>query len=354
MIYIPDGHIIVPQKVDDIDTVVTSTIQVIRGDAKAVTASELFLPYYGGLQKVFDSGDLKKKVAPKDRGDRNFDHAVKQRIVWAIDQGHINKGEFDDQKLRFDGCSFEKGILGPRITLRFGPSHFLEHLATNHKGMLDSAFYGRLTAKGQKDFGDDRAYFADNLAVNVVLKASDGKYVIGLRSQKQRFWPGRWHNIGGFYVPRFELFDRDDQGKSLLESFADRMLTEMTQEAAIKKSDISNLRLIGVSFGQSSFDLNYDAQVSTDSDYIRSKGHFKAKDADEHTGFYGVTFGELVDVLAGKKLLDLNGGVVDRPSKEEPSKFVPIGLGGLLIHVGLQDKDALNHILDQPQYNFVA
>ena len=356
MIRIPDGHIIVPESIETLNSVVSTEVAIKKGLAKAVTTPELFLPYNGGLVKANDSGELKNLGDPKKRVNRDFDAALQQRINWAIEHGYINKGAFDDRKLRFDGFTYTDTLTGKLLEFRFGPSHFLEHLSTNHQGMLDGAMYGRLTAKGQRNFKDERAYFADNLAENVVLKASDGRYVLGLRSPKQRFWPGRWHNIGGFYVPRFELFEADDQGRSVLESFADLMYAELNEEAAIERKDVKHLRLIGVSYGMSSVDLNYDSEVEADSEYISTKGHFKAKDADEHTGLIGVSFSDLCDVLAGKKLLDLKaeGGVIPCPEKAGPSKFVPIGLAGLLVHVGLQDPDRLKYILDQSQYKLLA
>lgn len=346
MIPIPNGQIILPESLKfGLDSVANGRISVGKGKVKALTEKEV------QNHNFYEAVDVKYLRSRKYSPHREFDQAKRERIESILGR-HINKDpRFDDRKLRFDS----EIILSSNpsmIRLYFGPSHFLEHLATNNRCLQDPVFYARLVREGMISYNDPYAYLANNLAMNVVLKAGDNKYLLGLRSKTQRFFPETWHNIGGFYeAGDFSLFDKGDDGKAVLKSFEDRIVKEMEEEAAISQKEISNLRLIGLTFGLSSVDLNYEAEVQADSSHIINKGHFKGEDKDEHSGFISVTFGELVDVLEGKKCLEIKDGVVPAGSRP-PTKIVPLGLGGLLVHVGLQDRDALNQIIKAPQYLF--
>ena len=343
MIPIINGHIIAPHDFGSIDSVVTAQIRIKKGEARAILPGELeTYPFYESV---------------KSRS-RSFDLARRERVDSILEK-HINRDtRFDDRKLRFSGCSF---LPSPEpagenvLEIAFGPSHFEEHLATNNRCLQDANFYARLAAVGQRDFNDPFAYLANNLAMNAVLRTSDDRYMLGLRSKSQRFYPGYWHNIGGFYeASQLDLFDLEDNGQAIVRTFKERMLKELMQEAKVQPESVSSLRMIAITYGLSSVDINYDARTDADSEYIIRTGHFKAKDQDEHTGFRGVTFGELVDVLEGKKILDLQEGVVEKPSSQnrEFTKVVPLGLGGLLVHIGLQDPEALDRIIRAPQHQY--
>jgi len=346
MINIPNGHIIVPESVDGINAVVSApSIIIKKGRARAVTAGDLSTyKFYGGIQSPVSS---------------DFDTAVRERVLWAGEQGLIGlvhdpkNRKFDDRKFRFDRYSFGRD---GSITLRFGPSHFPEHEATNVRALYDPAFHGRLMMKGQMDFNDPMAYFANAVAVDVVVETSDDLIIIGKRSSSRSpLYPGYWHNIGGFTEPKYELFDLPDDGQKALAHFRQSMFQEMIQEASITESDVARMDLIGATYGISSVDLNYQAKVNATAEHIKMNGFYAAADKGQHKGFVAVDFGILVDVLAGKKTFDLTdptGAVALQ--KPINNNMVPLGRGGLLIYVGLKDKDALKHILDQPQYRFPA
>ena len=387
MIRIPNGHILAPESIEKIDSVANvEEIQISKGLAKAVTTPELFLPYNGGLLVGKDSGDLKRLADPKNRVDRDFDKALHQRVMWAEEHGQISTsdhGDLDssdrdvwDRKLRFDGFTLRNLVTGGQcLDLRFGPSHFKELLTTNYEGMKDPAVYGRLTAKGQRNFKDERAYFADCLGMNVVLKTSDEQYLLFVRPPSIQLWPARWNNIGCLYVPDFSLFEdkrlhipmpenakeyaagikelskgHEAVSQRLISSFAYRILTEIQKVAGINVDEVKNLRLIGISYGMSSVDLNYEAETTVDQEYLIEKWLNRTNsNALEFISFR--SFGELVDIVQGKKALSPFGNEAVPSDGNLPfTQFVPTGLAGLLIHIGLNEKDALEKILKTPAY----
>lgn len=411
MIRIPNGHILLPQDVDHLSILSEARVTIVKGKAKAMTSPELFLDYNGGVLGSVDSGDLKRMSDPKRRVDRNFDSALAQRVEWAVQHGFINRSRSDEPKLRFDDFTLSDGLTSPNLTLSLGPSHWLEHVDTNYRCMNDPAAYGRLTAKGQRNFGDERAYFADCIAVNTVLQGSDDRYFLCLRSRHVPFWPHRWHNVGGFYVPNFALFEPHEQGegkdhddppnpkslrggtirggskmprdegideeifshlkvagvsvtqgdsnvtRNILTALTKRVEIELTEELGLGPKILAGMRMkqIGVSYGISSVDFNYEARLELDSHKIWGGRGFQGE-KPELSGFATVTFGELVDVLSGKKVLSHEDieYVARRPHRSTTPQtlFAPTGLAGLLIHVGLKDKDALKSILATPQYQF--
>ena len=351
MITIPRGYILLPHSAENIFELANAhSIVMSPGSAKAISYEELSTKgYYGGVREALIS-KLGRDLAPGDEAhaSKDFDTALEQRLDWAVANKEINKGQFDDRKLRFANYASISNV----IRLWFGPSHFEEHAASNIKSINDLDFRQTLLEKGVKNYNDKFAYFAGNLALNCVVLTTetDGsqRILLGKRSAQQRLYPGFWHNIGGFADSKDILpLLKSNNSPGVRNAFQNAMKKELLEEAAIAESDLVSIREIGVSYGWSSFDINYLAKVTSPADYICTKGHFKGKDKEEHSGFISTDFGGLVDVLEGKKVFTLQGV---KPSEGTPSDIVPIGLGGMLIYVGMQDMDALTRVLSSPQY----
>ncbi|MBI4448422.1 hypothetical protein HY641_00150 [Candidatus Woesearchaeota archaeon] len=351
---IPRGFVILPESPQSLDDVLNATeIRMAPGQAKAVTFEELQSKgYYGGVREQLKA-KLGRDLQPGDEKlvSRDFNTALEERLNWAVANKEINKGQFDDRKLRFAG--YEKD--GSQITLYFGPSHFEEHVASNVKSINDLEFRKQLLDKGVSEYKDQFAYYAGNLALNCVIVTSepDGseKVLVGLRAPSQRLYPGFWHNVGGFadsasILPLLQSGD----SKGVREAFTNAMRRELLEEATVTQDDVIQIREIGLSYGWSSFDINYMAKIKSSAEHVCTKGHFKGKDKGEHSGFVGLTFDDLVAVLAGDKVLDVKQGAVPRSGGVGPSDFVPIGMAGLLTYVGLKDQAKLQYILSKPQY----
>ncbi|MEK6874775.1 MAG: hypothetical protein AABX52_03435 [Nanoarchaeota archaeon] len=354
MISIPRGFILLPVDCDDLYEVSNAPlIKFSSGKAKAVTFEELIQKsYYGGVRQALRQ-KLHRDIVEGDEYlvPLDFNTVLEQRIEWALSNKEINKGKFDDRKLRFSGYDKRDN----NICLYLGPSHFEEHAATNIKSISDLSFREELLKKGVRDYGDQFAYFADNLALNCVVLTSeqDGseRVLIGKRSAQQRSYPGFWHNIGGFADSKdiFPLLQANDSD-GIRSALGAAMKKELLEEAAIADNDLVSIKEIGVSYGWNSFDINYIAKITSPADYVCTKGHFKSKDKEEHSGFISTTFEDHVAVLAGDSIFDSKDGVIKRPADAAPSDVVPIGLGGLLIYIGQRDEESLHRILSSPQY----
>lgn len=346
MIHLPNGYIISPESVDDITRVVNARICVEKGSARAVHSDELAQAFYGGVN--IRDGNV----------SRDFNTAFRERLAWAVENGHINKdNKFNDRKLRFDRHEW----CDDQLSIFLGPSHFLEHIITNEKCIEGTDFFDNQTYKimqlnGEREYRDPNAYLANLLAVNVVLTDAAGRIILGKRSENRKLWSGYWHNVGGFYdFSQPELFDGRGTGESLLLHFVKHMKLECMEEVHLQEAHISRISPIGITFGFTSVDINYHTELSNIDAEDVIRGHSKSIDSYEHTGFTHVSLGDLVDVLTGKKDLSLAArGAVPRTRNYDTinnyTPIVPQGLGGLLVYIGMRDQEALTKVLATPGY----
>ena len=335
MIGIPGGLILVPDSVSSLHVPTTvGSVRVCPGLAKALTDEDLKQPWCQGVART---GEIPASE------HRDFDVAVRDRLRWAVRRGLLGRGaRWDDRKFRFHSAGLAGAGARRELVLELGPSHFPEHLASNGRAMADPLFRDQLLALGSQKYGDPFAYYANCLAVNVVVRTADDMYVIGIRAGSQRFFPGRAHAIGGFVDAigieevTAEEFERESLG--LVERAAAR---ELFEELGLEAAALSDYEILGVSLGPSSVDVNLSVECLLAGEEVMRRAS-SAEDRSEHHAVTVVSLPELVNMLCAVVNVAGDGG---GRALTETCTFVPTGFAGFLLHVARRDAAGMRRIL---------
>ena len=253
---------------------------------------------------------------PNATFERGYDTAHHERIEQAMQQGLLNKNpRFNDRKPRYGGMRKVNGV--PVFSI--GPSHFVEAQKTNIATVNNARLYAELRERGQDEFDDPTAYFANTMALNAVLRSKEGYAMIFRRGDVEIF-PHHWHVIGEMFDTDFSFWDMKDPSVQFRYNTISVMRAGFQDEVGIESSDI-HLKLTGIADGLATTDITYRASTTLPIAEIIERWK-QAKDAADHD-----------KVL----VLETRGAIRDFLASGEP--ITTLGAANLLFDLWHADKD---------------
>lgn len=239
---------------------------------------------YGRCDIILNEG------SPMARSNQDVDLFMRIEQVWSEKfKEAIQKG-----KSLFAGPQYRLSSYGiledGRIRLELGPTDYREFIGTNVEAGKDPEYMTALLQRGKERHNDEDAYFSNTLAVCSVVETSDGKIVVGLRSDKVAEYPRCWHTVGGHPNPVHYQPTKAD--------LFDAMAREVTGELGIDYDEIENMRLIGLVRNSRTRkpELLFQSKIYASFEDIKER-RIKSE-RDEHFTFFGISsIDELADFL---------------------------------------------------------
>jgi len=231
-----------------------------------------------------------KEGKPIARTNEDVDFFMRIEKVWADKfKKAIEKGNslFACPQYRL---SSHNELASGQIELELGPTDYRELTGTNVEAGKNPDYMEELIQRGLKKYSDKYAYFSNTLGICSVVKTSDKKIILGLRSDTVGEYPRCWHTIGGHPNPMHYQPTKAD--------LFDSMVREITGELGVDPDEIKNLRLIGIARNNRTKkpELLFQSKVSANFYDIKER---RIKDEkDEHLTFFGIeSLEELIDFL---------------------------------------------------------
>ena len=188
---------------------------------------------------------------------------------------------------------------GLTLELTVSATTFFQSVGTNWAAGMDAAFMKLLIDRGAARGLGTWGYFADALAICVVVKthlahADFPVYIVGVRSGEQDEYPRRIHTFGTlgsrklFYGRVF-----DPQESALVEC--------LYKELGLDRSDVSRVDLLGLVENANTLkpELAFLAEVTVPFEGIVERRWKGSQQRAEHTRLFPVTREELGRLLAG-------------------------------------------------------
>jgi len=272
---------------------------------------------------------------PIIRDNDNVDLFLRIERVWTEKfVNTVKKGGkmFAGPKYRLSSYhSDEKGI-----TLDLGPTDYRELIGTNAEAGGDPEYMKELIERGEKEFEDSDAFFSNTLGICSAVETSDGKVLVGLRSDSVGEYPRCWHVIGGHPEPKVY------QGKDI--DLIDAMDREIIGELGIEYDERKSTQVLGLARNQRTRkpELLFSTQLYLTFDEIRDR---RGTEKDEHFALFGLSHDELIDFLSANQKEftfpeghDLSSEDQERmaPKGKHPNTvnfFVPPGEANLVMHL---------------------
>ncbi|MEK6822828.1 MAG: NUDIX hydrolase [Nanoarchaeota archaeon] len=234
---------------------------------------------------------------------RDFDLALEERVHAPLCAGLINKGGYDDRKLRFDGhrsfwdCS--DGAGGKHhLVLRFGPTIYHERAATGLPAHTDDALYDRLIHAGEQQYADPLAFFSRPFGVGILLFDSSGSLLLFRRSATASY-AGCYHAVGGFVDgDPAALFrsERESRANDFLALSTRTLACELNEELGIP---VLSPSLLGFVEGTTGVAAYYQSQILLPASVIHDS-MFSASDGSCHDGVLTLARPQdMCDVITG-------------------------------------------------------
>jgi len=293
---------------------------------------EILIKHLGTEGFTVEKG-LAKAVLPDDRGkdyyqwlgeegSRDFDTALEERITLPYENGLLVVREtdgsikYDDRKMRYSHTDSANGS----NVIYVGPTHFKEFRNANLKAIADEEFNKSLRSRGEREFQDPWAYFANPFATNAVPVTDDGYVHIVKRNEIVETMPGYWHVVGGMMDTNLSLFEDPNPTETLKDLIKKGIAKEFKEEGDLESVTFS---LTGLARSINAVEFTHIAYVeSTSQEFIDS---FEAAKGKEHA-----------DIRAFSTNEALRDFLTSLPESGE--KMVPTGHASLLCYLEAERK----------------